>query len=150
MPVTINGTTGITDADGGTVISSADIASQAEAQAGTDNTKVMTPLRVAQVAIGVGQTWQNVTGSRALATTYTNTTGRPIQIIVSALSATSAASGSVQLLVDGVQLSAASTTEASGATWLSIWGVVTAIIPAGSTYRVNQTQSNLNSWFELR
>lgn len=47
MPVTINGSTGITDADGGTVLSSADIATQAEAQAGTDNTKVMTPLRVA-------------------------------------------------------------------------------------------------------
>lgn len=49
MPVTINGTTGITDADGGTVLSSADIATQAEAQAGTDNTKLMTPLRVSQV-----------------------------------------------------------------------------------------------------
>lgn len=46
MPVTINGSTGITDADGGTVLSTADFASQAEAQAGTDNTKPMTALRV--------------------------------------------------------------------------------------------------------
>jgi hypothetical protein len=48
MPITLNGTTGITDADGGTVLSSADLASQAEAEAGADNTKVMTPLRAAQ------------------------------------------------------------------------------------------------------
>lgn len=48
MPVTISGSTGITDADGGTVLSSADIATQAEAQAGADNTKVMTPLRVSE------------------------------------------------------------------------------------------------------
>lgn len=50
MPVTINGSTGITDADGGTVFSSADIASQAQVQAGTDNTTVVTPLRLAQAA----------------------------------------------------------------------------------------------------
>ena len=48
MSVVIDGTTGITDADGGTVLSSADIASQAQAEAGTDNTVLMTPLRVAQ------------------------------------------------------------------------------------------------------
>jgi hypothetical protein len=32
--------------------------------------------------IGVGQTWQNMTASRSPGTTYTNTTGRPIQILV--------------------------------------------------------------------
>jgi len=48
MPVTINGTTGITDFDGGVVLSTTDIASQVEAEAGTDNTKIMTPLRVSQ------------------------------------------------------------------------------------------------------
>jgi len=55
MPITLNGTTGITDVDGGTVLSTADIATQAQAEAGTDNTKVMTPLRVDQaVAAQVG------------------------------------------------------------------------------------------------
>jgi hypothetical protein len=48
MPVTIDGSTGITDADGGAVLSTADIASQAQAQAGTDNTVLMTPLRTSQ------------------------------------------------------------------------------------------------------
>jgi hypothetical protein len=35
----------------GTIFSSADLASQAQAQAGTDNTKLMTPLRVAEAII---------------------------------------------------------------------------------------------------
>ena len=33
--------------------------------------------------IGVGQTWQDVTSSRALDTVYTNSTGKPIQVQVS-------------------------------------------------------------------
>lgn len=57
MPVTINGSTGITDADGGSVLSSADLASQAEAQAGTDNTKIMTPLRVAEAITALSRTY---------------------------------------------------------------------------------------------
>jgi len=48
MPVTISGTTGIVDQDGGQVLSTTSLASQAEATAGTDNTKIMTPLRVAE------------------------------------------------------------------------------------------------------
>lgn len=59
MPVTINGSTGITDADGGVVLSTADFASQAEAEAGTDNTKLMTPLRADQAILAQ----LNVTGS---------------------------------------------------------------------------------------
>ena len=32
--------------------------------------------------IGVGQTWQNVTSSRVKNTTYTNSTGKPIQVFI--------------------------------------------------------------------
>lgn len=34
-------------------------------------------------SLGYGQTWQDVTGSRALSTTYYNTTGRPILVAIS-------------------------------------------------------------------
>lgn len=40
----------------GTIFSSADIASQAQAEAGTDNTKLMTPLRVAEAIIAKAMT----------------------------------------------------------------------------------------------
>ena len=33
-------------------------------------------------SFGVGQTWQNLTSSRASGVTYTNTTGKPIQIYI--------------------------------------------------------------------
>lgn len=51
MSVVINGTTGITDADGGTVLNTNDLASQAQAEAGTNNTTLMTPLRVQQAIL---------------------------------------------------------------------------------------------------
>ena len=81
MSVVINGTTGITDADGGTVLSTADIASQAQAEAGTDNATVMTPLRTVQagdqylilrsVALDLSSTGAFV--NRSLGTTVKNT-----------------------------------------------------------------------------
>lgn len=69
------------------------IASQAEAEAGTENTKTMTALRVAQAiaALASGDagfdpsaTWQNVSGSRSLGTSYQNTTGYSIMLNISA------------------------------------------------------------------
>lgn len=146
MPVVIDGTTGITDADGGAVISSADIASQAEAQAGTDNAKVMTPLRVAQVAIGVGQTWQTVTGSRAYGATYTNATGKPIQVIIHATNDTNTSWGTLQPTVGGVTLPLASAILNQSRAYLSF------IVPSGATYVVTNsgTALTLIQWSELR
>ncbi len=74
-------TLGLTDA-----IVTTTLASQAEAEAGTNNTKLVTPLRVAQAitalasGLGVGQEWQSVT--RSLNTVYQNTTGKPIMAFV--------------------------------------------------------------------
>jgi len=59
-------------------------ASQAQAEAGTDDATAMTPLRTAQAIaalskpIGVDQTWKDVT--RTNGTDYQNTTGRPIMV----------------------------------------------------------------------
>ena len=39
----------------------------------------------AMSSLGYGQTWQNVTGSRANATTYYNTTGKPITVSITVL-----------------------------------------------------------------
>jgi hypothetical protein len=66
----------------GTILSSAAIASQAQAEAGTDNTTVMTPLRVDQAVIaqaGVSKVWQSVT--RNVDTDYQNTTGYPLDVL---------------------------------------------------------------------
>ena len=43
-----------------------------------DATLVQGDFDTSVIPIGVGQTWQNVTSSRAIGTIYTNSTGRPI------------------------------------------------------------------------
>ncbi|MEX3020749.1 hypothetical protein AB4K05_14250 [Kluyvera sp. STS39-E] len=91
--------------------------------------------------IGVGQTWVNVTSSRASKTTYTNDTGKPIMVVVSSY----AVAADANFIVDGVAVALigynASTT---------IVRPVSAIVPAGSTYSVSNTIGSQYMWSELR
>ena len=81
-------------------------------------------------SLGVGQSWQNLTSSRASDVTYTNSTGKPILVIVNTYGGTS--------IVDGVTLRYGGTdTEGD-------WSF---IVPSGSTYSVT---GNIRSWSELR
>jgi hypothetical protein len=86
-------------------------------------------------SLGYGQTWQNLTGSRALSTTYYNTTGKPIS--VSIVSSTSAGS---TLTINGNAISQATY---SGSNPNTAFGIV----PPGGTYSVT---ISIGSWFELR
>lgn len=92
-------------------------------------------------AVGYEQTWQDVVGSRALNTVYTNSTGKPIQIKVSAICSSSAV---MQIFING-----------AGAGLPGVAGTLpesSAIIPNGATYRAlnsSGTPTSLN-WWELR
>lgn len=98
------------------------------------------------IAIGVGQTWTNETGTRALNATYgggnvyTNSTGRPIQINVTI---GSASNQSIYLYVNAVIADQHATNPNSTT------GMVSAIVPAGATYQV-VAAGTLNNWAELR
>ncbi len=98
---------------------------------------------VATNSIGNGQTWVDVTGSRAYATNYVNTTGRPM--IVSAYGAGSA-NGTIALICNGVTIDVHQFYVASAG------GTVQGIIPPGATYRVDYagTGFGLARWVELR
>ena len=90
--------------------------------------------------LGVGQTWQNVKLSRALGTTYTNSTGKPISVMVGIVNA-----AQVSWTVDGVLIG---TNGDSG----GYNNVITFIVPAGATYTgttVSGTPS-VQTWVELR
>lgn len=98
-----------------------------------------------EAAIGVGQAWQDLTASRSSGTSYQNTTGRPIQVIVSQTN--SSGNNAIDLQVSE-----------NNSTWITISqsmsnsggrGMVTAIIPDGIYYRANLTVSLLR-WAELR
>jgi len=98
---------------------------------------------------GSAQTMQNVTSSRALGTTYTNNTGRPIWISVNA----SSSSGNAFTAITITQgTSPAVTVQGSGSSSSAIATVCTAIIPDGATYsaNVNIGTGTLGNWVELR
>jgi hypothetical protein len=126
-------------------IISAVLATQAEAEAGTNTTKSMTPARVKEHmianALGWGQTWQDVSGSRTHSTTYQNTTGRPIMVAVRA----SSTSGTPDWQVSP-----------DGSTWISVAGNSSTvglnasfIVPNTWSYRLSSTQTT-TIWAELR
>lgn len=60
----------------------AKIATTAIAQEGVNNTDIITALKLASVSIGYGTGYENVTTTLISGTTYTNTTGRTIFIII--------------------------------------------------------------------
>lgn len=92
-----------------------------------------------RVLAGTGQTLQNLSGSRATNTNYTNSTGRPIHVTTTINAATTAG---VSWLMDGVEF--ATTNVLS-----NLPAALSFIVPPGSVYRVNSTSTVLR-WFELR
>jgi hypothetical protein len=132
----------------------ADITDEPTARAGTNNEQLMTPLRTAQhfetafdateQQIGVGQTWQDLTASRARNTIYQNTTGKPIGVAITGRPNSSLAILEVSLdgssfLGELITLSANGTTGAS------------TIIPNGVYYRLSASAGiSALTWAELR
>ncbi|APW38957.1 hypothetical protein RD110_18550 [Rhodoferax koreense] len=100
-------------------------------------------------AIGVGQTWQNLLGSRAINTTYTNTTGRPITVSATVTGTVASSTVFVSWTVAGVN-SIAANGSITGATPGNTSLHATAVVPAGATYQLVVTQGSLSFWNELR
>ena len=94
----------------------------------------------AMSSLGYGQTWQNVTSSRADATTYYNTTGKPI--FISAL-VNLPSNTSQNLQVNGITADTAYT----GA-GIVIGAMLQAVVPPGGSYILSGGLNNL--WTELR
>ena len=98
--------------------------------------------------LGVNQTWQDVTGSRAFGATYTNTTGKPIAVMLRAVS-TSTGTFGYSVYIDGNSIigNVADTTATT-----SFVTSVFFIVPGGVTYLVNKSggATQTNTWSELR
>jgi hypothetical protein len=94
--------------------------------------------------IGIGQTWQDVGGSRALGTTYTNSTGKPIMVAVSlqvngAFNFSSATVGGVTVAQFG-----------SSDSQNTDRNTVSFIVPDSTTYSITGAGAGLLTWAELR
>ena len=119
-----------------------------------DNTVTYTPTTdyhpatkkyVDDSALGEGQTWQDVSGSRAVATVYTNNTGKTITLILQAFSSTSG--HLVQITIDGLTFIDGTGNSITGNDYSS----TTLVIPDGSTYRADTSLGTPTyKWLELR
>jgi hypothetical protein len=92
----------------------------------------------AMSSLGYGQTWQVVTGSRVIGTTYYNTTGKPIFVGVSR----TATDGYGVFINSVLQF----VTSASSGTAIA---TMSFIVPPGASYSVNSSVSGANIWAEL-
>jgi hypothetical protein len=154
---------------GGTFITSSNIASQSVSSAtnatnattvtttvssgavgttqsnGDNSTKIATTAYVQNMGLGLSQTWQDVTASRASGTTYTNSTGKPIQVNVAGTC--SNGSAILYLTISGVAISGGQVTNIANQT-----AQVGAIIPPGATYVLSVSVGTVTPtyWSELR
>lgn len=133
------------------LLTSADTVDDATWRAGVSTTPAaVTPAAVRQaiqaLAIGEGQTWNDVLSERTHTTVYQNTTGRPISVQC-ALKKSSAGDGFFQISPDG-------------AAWLTVAGYspgahtfVSIVVPSGYYYRATQQFNKSEAWsvwLELR
>lgn len=105
----------------------------------------VTPSNAALIAqstdLGVGQTWQNVTGSRSLESVYSNETGRPIQVAITIAGHNNFLSS--VLFVNDLEIVRVSNSNQYGQD-----KNICIVIPSGSTYRLSG--SAFSRWSELR
>lgn len=95
--------------------------------------------------LGVGQAWQDVTASRVVGATYTNSTGRPIQLLISC--SDTAGQVDAEFYVNGslILTQKYDFSRSYGTTNISV------IIPSGSTYRLTLSGgAAIVKWSELR
>ena len=123
MSVSINGTNGITFNNGSTEATGSGMGTGATAQ-----------------------TWQNVGASRAFNTTYTNSTGYPIMVVVTGASGGVAGNKAVTATVNAVSIAANGFYTSTGNNYPSL----SIIVPNGATYSFGADGVSLSTWFELR
>jgi hypothetical protein len=96
----------------------------------------------APVSLGIGQTWQDVTGSRAVGTTYTNSTGNPIFLAISG----NGGNGTGTFLINGsIVAQVGESAPFPGQAGINF----NIVIPNGNTYLANGTWA-VTYWWELR
>jgi hypothetical protein len=95
--------------------------------------------------MGFTQSWTSVTSSRAFSTTYTNSTGKPMQVMVSI-----SASNSVGTSLTPFNLYCGNVIiDLAYSRYLSNYLQLRGIIPASSTYKITGTGGTITSWSEL-
>jgi hypothetical protein len=97
-----------------------------------------------------GEVWNNVTGSRATGTTYTNSNSYPIMFAVTAVKSGALNSqAGLQMIVGGVTVTNTRARTGNNIDFTTTLSA-TMIVPPGSTYGISLTSETfLETWFEL-
>lgn len=119
-----------------------ELATNSEVQAGTDTMRVVTPSGLAGAAFGIGQTLQNVSSSRVLGTTYSNTSGKTIFVEVSVF----LAAGDTLTLRRNGNI----TQKMGNNTAVSTDVSVSFVILPSETYSVTTSGTPTFTWYETR
>lgn len=123
----------------------APFATNAQAQTGTNTIKSVTPAALRATAFALGQTYSDMTASRASGVTYTNSTGKSIAVSMWALTGGTTNMACV-CFVSGVEIQRNSLySNGSGYTAHAHF-----VVPAGATYSIAIQNATLNKWYELR
>lgn len=100
-----------------------------------------------KLGLGItGETWNNVAGSRAFNTTYTNSNAYPIMVNVSGTLQGVTQAG-ISLLVSGVTVASMGQNTGGGNTGITT--TMSAIVPPSATYIVNCSAGSITYWSEL-
>jgi hypothetical protein len=99
------------------------------------STKSASPEWTKGISLGWGQAWQNMAGSRSSGVTYTNTTGKPILVLITLNSG----SGTMSPAVQGVGMGSITANNSGGSS--------SFIVPNGATYTVS---GSFSTWVEFR
>ena len=125
----------------------AKIATTAIAQAGTNDTDILTPKKFSQFSSGFGQTLKNVTASRILGVTYTNPSDKTIFIRVLSPRITNTSLSFKVTIGSDIFFSPISSTGAQAQAFVDFYP-----IPPRSTYKVENGDSGgttvILSWWE--
>jgi hypothetical protein len=107
---------------------------------GTNTTQLATTAFAMSAGVGSNQTWQDVTSSRVVGTTYTNSTGKPITVL---LTATQVSYGTLSVTIGGLLIYTVAPQQ------IGEKDVFPFIVQNGTTYLVSGTMTK-NQWVELR
>jgi hypothetical protein len=116
----------------------------------TSNGTAWTSAAIKGLGLG-GEVWNNVTGSRAANTTYTNSRSYPIMFAVSATKSTpSNTQGFIELVVNGSVITQVQSRVGNNIDHNVVVLSSTVIVPPGQTYRANLNgDTSLTIWNEL-
>ncbi len=94
--------------------------------------------------MGVNQTWQDMTSSRAQGVTYTNNSTAPIMLSIAVKNGSG--SGSVTLYVNSSIALRLDDLAGASAGYVQI----VTVVPSGQTYKLDATSNSIMFWGELR